>query len=215
MTFHAGETWNGNASGRPKGSRNKRTEEIFTRLEERGDKDPADLLSEIVSDEKESKELRVQAANFLLPYKYGKCGSIPAARYISEPVTLPKATTLDQANANIALISEMKAQGRIDLDFANSLIADNRAIADNIIAEEELKIKISNSPRLAPETTIRIEGGLPHPLPGCDIIMPQLNGELNGKTIDHEPAPPAIEAAQSSNQEENARAPTPPASKVP
>jgi hypothetical protein len=136
----------GNLNGRPKGARNKRTEEIFSRLEERGDKDPADLLSEIVSDEKESKELRVQAANFLLPYKYGKCGSIPAARYISEPVQLPKAVTLDQANSNIALISEMKAQGQIDLDFAESLIADNRTIANNLIAAED-QTKTRTPPR--------------------------------------------------------------------
>ena len=196
MTFYPGEQWNGNAAGRPKGIRNKRTEELWNRLEARGDKDPADILSAIASNENETKELRVQAANCLLPYKYGKHGSIIAPRYIEEPIDLPRPTTLEQANANIALISEMKAQGRIDLDFANSLIADNRMIADNIIAEEELKIKISNSPRLAPETTIRIEGGLP-PLPGTDIIMPEINGGLNGKTIDHEPAPPAIEADQS------------------
>jgi hypothetical protein len=203
-----------NPNGRPPGSRNKRTEELWRRLEARGDKDPADILSAIASNESEQKELRIQASTALLPYKYGKHGSIIAPRYIEEPIDLPRPTTLIQANANIALISEMKALGRIDLDFANSLIADNRTIADNIIAEEELKIKISNSPRLAPETTIRIEGGLP-PLPGTDIIMPEINGGLNGKTIDHDPAPPAIEATQSSNPEENAGAAPPPPAKDP
>jgi hypothetical protein len=180
--YQVGES--GNLNGRPKGSRNKRTEEIFTRLEERGDKDPADLLSEIVSDPKESKELRVQAANFLLPYKYGKCGSIPAARYISEPVTLPKAVTLDQANQNIALISEMKAQGQIDLDFADSLIADNRTIANNLIAAEELKLKLEL--HHGGDHHIVITGGLP-PLPGTNVKMPILPGtehEINGTAIE-------------------------------
>jgi hypothetical protein len=184
MVFHQGETWNGNAAGRPKGARNKRTEEIFTRLEERGDKDPADLLSAIVSDEKESKELRVQAANFLLPYKYGKCGSIPAARYISEPVNLPKAATIEQANQNIALISDMKAQGQIDLDFADSLIADNRTIANNMIAAEELKLKLQL--HHGGDQHILITGGLP-PLPGTNVRMPVLPGhehEINGTAIE-------------------------------
>jgi hypothetical protein len=132
VTFTPGN--NANPTGRPVGSRNKRTEEIFLRLEARGDKDPADLLSEIVTSENETKELRVQAANFLLPYKYGKRGSIPSPRYIEEPIDLPRPTSLDIANENIALISELKAQGRIDLDFADSLIADNRTIANNITA---------------------------------------------------------------------------------
>jgi hypothetical protein len=204
--FKPGEVANPN--GRPKGSRNKRTEDLWSRLEARGDKDPADILSSIASNENEPQELRVQAANCLLPYKYGKHGSIIAPRYIEEPIDLPRPTTLEQANSNIALISEMKAQGRIDLDFANSLIADNRAIANNLIAEEELKIKIANNRSLSADTVIRLEGGLP-PLPGTDIIMPVINGELNGKTIDHEPPRPAIEAPDQSTLPPPAEDPQP------
>src|SRR5215831_932659 len=81
MTFQPGHKL---SPGRKLGSRNKRTEEIFNRLEDRGDKDPADLLSEIVTNENETKELRVQAANFLMPYKYGKRGSLPPARFVDE-----------------------------------------------------------------------------------------------------------------------------------
>src|SRR5262249_10219665 len=62
----------------------------------------------------------------------------------------------------------------IDLDFANSLIADNTTIANNLIAEEELKFKIY--PPETRDTTITIQGGLPQ-LPGCEnLIMPVLNG---------------------------------------
>jgi hypothetical protein len=187
--FKSGEV--ANPAGRPKGSRNKRTQEIWNTLETRGDLDPAEHLSSIVSDKQASPELRAAAANFLLPYKYSKCGSIIPPRYIEEPIDLPRPTSLEIANANIALISELKAQGRIDLDFANSLIADNRTIADNLIAEEELKLKLAASPGHQPEQRIIIGGGLP-PLPGCDVIMPQLNGvsghgmELLTKTLDLE-----------------------------
>jgi hypothetical protein len=65
----------GNPTGRKVGSRNKRTEEIFNRLEARGDLDPADLLSSIVTDQQEPKELRIQAAGLLMPYKYSKMGT--------------------------------------------------------------------------------------------------------------------------------------------
>src|SRR5215471_1059055 len=171
MTFEPGHKL---ATGRPKGSRNKRTAEIFNRLENRGDLDPADLLSSIVTNNQEPNELRIQAAGLLMPYKYGKHGSIPPPRYIDEPIQLPEPTTIEQANKNIAYISNLKAQGLIDLDFANSLIADNTTIANNLIAEEELKFKLY--PPEERDTTIHIKGGLPQ-LPGCEnLIMPQLNG---------------------------------------
>src|SRR6516164_412947 len=170
MTFQPGHTF---SPGRRPGSRNKRTAEIFNRLENRGDIDPADLLSSIVTNPQEQQELRIQAAGLLMPYKYGKHGSIPPLRYINDPVQLPEPTTIEQANRNIAYISNLKAQGLIDLDFANSLIADNTTIANNLIAEEELKYKIS--PPETRDTTITISGGLPA-LPGTTITMPQLNG---------------------------------------
>jgi hypothetical protein len=71
----------------------------------------------------------------------------------------------------------MKAKGQIDLDFADSLIADNRTIANNLIVEEELKLKLLNA-KGGSDVTIQIEGGLP-PLPGTNIVMPKLNG-MNG-----------------------------------
>ena len=54
------------ALGRPAGSRNRRTEELFTRLENRGDVDPGDLLSSIVTNPIEAEELRVEAAALLM-----------------------------------------------------------------------------------------------------------------------------------------------------
>src|SRR6516165_1869504 len=191
MTFQPGHTF---SPGRRLGSRNKRTAEIFHRLENRGDIDPADLLSSIVTNPQEQQELRIQAAGLLMPYKYGKHGSIPPLRYIDQPIQLPEPTTIEQANRNISFISNLKAQGLIDLDFANSLIADNTTIANNLIAEEELKFKIS--PPETRDSTIRIEGGLPA-LPGTNVTMPVLDGRsvTNGHAL--EPPPPVVPAIES------------------
>jgi hypothetical protein len=173
LTFKSGEVSNPN--GRPKGSRNKRTEEIFTRLEARGDLDPADLLSSIVTNTTEPKELRIQAAGLLLPYRYGKCGSLVPLRYNEQPVQVPRATSIQQATDNIAYLSELKAQGQLDLDFADSLITDNKAILAALVEEAKL-LAAQGGPR---EQTIRIEGGLPE-LPGTNVIMPH---EMNGHVI--------------------------------
>jgi len=169
--FQPGNT---ESKGRPRGSANRRTDELSFRLKNRGDVDPADFCSQIVSSPNEPTELKLQAANFLLPYLYPKRGAVATPRYIDEPIDLPIPETIEQANKNIAYISNLKAQGLIDLDFANSLIADNTTIANNLIAEEELRFKIT--PPETRDTTIRIEGGLPQ-LPGCEnLIMPVLNG---------------------------------------
>jgi hypothetical protein len=193
VTFAPGES--GNPSGRKPGSKNKRTQEILDLLQERGDKDPLDFLSEVITQPNHyPAELKLQAANYLAPYLHSKYGTKIPPRYIMEPVVLPhpEPTSIDQANANINYISARKAAGTIELDFADSLIADNCTIANNIIAEEELRLKMIGQ-HGAPEQTIRIEGGLPE-LPGTNITMPILN---NGHVIDviaapsQDPEPPS------------------------
>jgi hypothetical protein len=167
--------------GRPKGSRNKRTSEIIERLQARGDKDPLDFLSEIISSENHySQELKTQAANYLAPYMHSKCGSTVPLRYIPEPVTVPypNPKTIDQAADNIGYISQLKSQGIIDLDFADSLIRDNRAILDALVEE----IKCLAAQGVSAQQTIVIQGGLPV-LPGTNVIMPEQNG-MNGHAIE-------------------------------
>jgi hypothetical protein len=193
---HYFQPGNKESTGRPPGAPNKRTNELRYRLQNRGDVDPADFCSQIVSSPNEPTELKLQAANFLLPYLYPKRGAVATPRYIDEPIQLPEPATIEQANKNIAYISNLKAQGLIDLDFANSLIADNTTIANNLIAEEELKFKIS--PPETRDQTITITGGLPA-LPGTRIDMPQLNGhtaDARALAAPKDVVPPAEELAK-------------------
>jgi hypothetical protein len=188
----------GNPNGRPKGARNKRTEEIFQRLEARGDLDPADLLSSIVTNQQEPKELRIQAAGLLMPYKYSKMGTTAALVplvFIEQQVTLRQPTTIAQARENITYLSDLKAQGQIDLVAGDNLIADQYKILSALV--DEAKIAIQGGEQ--GEQVIRIEGGLPT-MPGLEeLIMPQLNGHRSlelqaieskpNDTTDQEPGP--------------------------
>jgi hypothetical protein len=70
----------------PKRSRNRRTEEIWSKLEARGDIDPAEYLSSLVTNKEHPADLRAQAANYLLPYKYSKKGTAPVARFVEEAI---------------------------------------------------------------------------------------------------------------------------------
>jgi hypothetical protein len=150
MVFQPGES--GNPSGRKPGAKNKRTQEILDLLQERGDKDPLDFLSEVISSNGTfPAELKTTAANYLAPYLHSKYGTKIPPRYILEPVALPhpEPTTLDQTNANINYITAGIASGQIDLDFGQSLMAGQHTVANHIIAEEELKLKFANSPHAA------------------------------------------------------------------
>jgi len=170
--FQPGNT---ESTGRPPGSPNKRTNELRYRLQNRGEVDPADYCSQIVSSPNEPTELKLAVANYLLPYLYPKRGAVPTPRFVEEPFQLPflEPKTIEQANANIAYLSAQKIQGLISVDDANSAIADNQSFIDNLIAEEELKFKIS--PPEHRDTTLTIRGGLPA-LPGTSIVMPVLDG---------------------------------------
>src|SRR6516165_2722774 len=172
MTFQPGHKL---SPGRRHGSRNKRTEEIFSRLENRGDLDPADLLSSIVTNNEEPKELRIQAAGLLMPYKYSKCGTAPVQVYIDVPLDTPEFTHLSDAEQFLAKVAALVAHGQLDFQAGQNLSALAKNWIDSQYAREELAIKQYNAGSTEHEQTIRIEGGLPA-LPGTNITMPQLNG---------------------------------------
>jgi hypothetical protein len=184
--------------GRTPGSRNKRDAELWSRLEARGDKDPAEFLSELVTNKEETKELRAQAASWLLPYKYSKRGATPIPpepTYWNVEVRIKKAETVSQGRDNLQFISELKMEGRISERQAASLSAEHGKILDALI--EETKLITANG---APEQIIRfapVPPAVASPdgiglaqLPGTDIILddtPYGQSKVNGHT------PPVIE----------------------
>jgi hypothetical protein len=114
----------------------------------------------------------------LMPYLYNKLAPIappPTLVILDEQVVIPhpRPTTLAEARENIAYLSELKAAGQIDRTWAESLITDQRALNDSLV--DEAKLLAADAANA--DQVIRIEGGLP-PLPGTDIIMPDLATKL-------------------------------------
>jgi hypothetical protein len=173
----ANPNWKKGVSGNPKGRipgvPNKRNanEELFHRLKARGDRDPADVLSEIASDQKAEANLRVAAANGLMPYKYSKRGltsePVPLV-FVIEPVQLPhaRAASVPEVVENLQYLSDLRATGRLDLDAADRLISDQRIIGANLIEAAKLEVAQGGPPR----QEIHISGGLPQ-LPGTNVDL--------------------------------------------
>jgi hypothetical protein len=199
MTFQPGHTL---SPGRRLGSRNKRTTEIFHRLENRGDLDPADLLSSIVTNNEETKELRIQAAGLLMPYKYSKCGTAPVQVYIDVPIDVPEFTHLSDAEQFLAKVAAMVSRGALDFQAGQNLSNLAKKWIDAQYAREELAIKQINAGATEHEQTIRIEGGLPA-LPGTNVTMPVLDGRpvTNGHAL--EPPAPAVQTIESAEPTSN------------
>src|SRR6516164_3206062 len=202
MTFQPGHTF---SPGRRHGSRNKRTAEIFNRLENRGDIDPAELLSSIVTNNQEPKELRIQAAGLLMPYKYSKCGTAPVQVYIDVPLDTPEFTHLSDAEQFLAKVAALVARGQLDFQAGQNLSALAKNWIDAQYAREELAIKQYNAGSTGHEQVIRVTGGLPA-LPGTNVTMPVLDGHATNGNGHALAAPvdavPAIEAAHKAQDPE-------------
>ena len=141
MTFVPGQS--GNPNGRKAGTRNKRTQEILDLLQNRGDKDPLDFLSEVVTGPNHyTPELKVQASNILAPYLHSKRATLPAPRYFPEPVQVPNFTTVEDAEAYLARLPVMLGAGEIDSQSALELstLVSNWITAKRQHRELELKI---------------------------------------------------------------------------
>ena len=72
--FKSGAEWNGNAKGRPVGSKSRKT--LRKELLARGGLMPADLLNSVVNDENESMKVRMDAAKILIQYTEAKLASL-------------------------------------------------------------------------------------------------------------------------------------------
>jgi len=159
--------------GRPLGSVNRRSEELRYRLKNRGDVDPADFCSSIVSSDKEPTELKLAAANYLLPYLYSKRGAMPPPRYVELEIDVNEFTHVSDAENFLAKIALLVARGHLDIQQGQELAGLVKLWIDSQYAKDELQYKIS--PPETRDTTIRVEGGLPQ-LPGTRIDMPVLDG---------------------------------------
>jgi hypothetical protein len=104
--------------GRPLGTKNKRNQELAFWLEARGDKDPLEFLSEIVSDKVNgvTTELKVHAATQLAPYLYAK--ETPR-KLISNPYQFDPVKTIEEAADRIAFYNSEAAKGVLDLGRAS------------------------------------------------------------------------------------------------
>jgi hypothetical protein len=174
----------GNPNGRPKGSRNRRTQEILDLIQERGDKDPLDALSDIITNNKDPS-IVAQASNILAPYLHSKRSTTPAPRFFPEPVTVPTFTSIEQAEDYLAQLPVLLGNCSLDSQSALELSTLVRNWIEAKHARTSVELKVSASGGLG-DKIIRIEGGLPR-LPGTRTIMPDLN---NGHEFCHElPAP--------------------------
>jgi hypothetical protein len=158
---------------------------MVSKLNARGDIDPLDYLSRLLSTDGVDPALRSQAAQALLPYRHSKMGNTPVN---PEPVFFnpatefrlpyPEPTSIDQVNSNLTYIVKLKLAGKLDQAWANDLANDQRIIGNNLLDQAKLLVAQGGPP----DASIRIEGGLPE-LPGTNIIMPPINGH---RTIDNQ-----------------------------
>ncbi len=141
--------------------------------------------------------------NFLLPYKYGKRGVIPVARFIPEQIEVPQFQAIQQTEDYLASIPVLLGRGELDSQTALELSTLTKNWLDSIYARQEYDLKLQAQGG-GSEQNIRIEGGLP-PLPGTNVIMDDtalgMNGHNNGKVIDHV-EPPAIDEPANSEASE-------------
>ena len=186
MTFQPGIA--SNPAGRPKGARNRRTQEILDLIQGRGDKDPLDALSEIVT-KNQDPNIVATAANMLAPFVHSKRGTLPAPRFVPDQIEVPTFNTVQEAEAYLAHIPVLLGRGELDSQSALELSTLTKTWLDAIYAHQEYDLKLQAQGGGA-DTVIRIEGGLPA-LPGTNVIMDdtalgRVNGN-NGKVIDHAP----------------------------
>jgi hypothetical protein len=198
----------GNPNGRAPGTPNKRSEELRIRLKNRGDVDPADFCSSIVSNTNETNDLRLQAANYLMPYLYPKRGAITESSFIDFQVEFPhpEPKTITQSNANILHLCNLMAQGQIDQTWGDKLVAIQCRVRDGLV--DDAKLASDNASH--GDQVIRIEGGLPA-LPGSNVTMPRRNGHnaTDLLSIDHQSPSSATDSTPASAQPQHQQDPEP------
>jgi hypothetical protein len=126
-SWKPGETANPN--GRPVGSRNIRTQEVLDKIKALNLQDPLVTLAQLQANSSD-EAIRATAANMLAPYLHSKNATKPVQPdpVYFETEALPRPANIAEACNNIALLSEKKATGELDVVTADSLINDQRII---------------------------------------------------------------------------------------
>ena len=181
-----------NPNGRPPGRVNKRTQAVLDLIHERGDTDPLVALSDIVT-KNQDPSIVAQAANILAPYVHSKRGTIPAPRFVEEPIEVPQFQSIDHAEDFLALIAQRAGKGELELQSATDICSMVRHWIEAKLAHTNTELKVAAQGNLG-DATIRIEGGLPQ-LPGTNINMTnELTLDHNGHVVEHMPEPDVVQA---------------------
>jgi hypothetical protein len=143
--------------------------------------DPVLFQHRLLSDTSIPANIRAVIANQIAPYYRPRLGIMEPAKYVQTPIEVPEFADIEQAEAFLLQLAQRVAAQELDLD---SVAAVSARVLDWVHSKRaglELQIKQINASQDTGEQTIRIEGGMPS-LPGCDVIMPNL--ELNGHQLE-------------------------------
>jgi hypothetical protein len=166
---------------------------MVTMLNERGDLDPLDYLSSLLSNPNTDEAHRILAANYIMPYRHSKMGTTPPQRFVETIIHVPEFRSIDDVEKFLNHLTRHVARGSLSIEHGKELADLARQWVQTHYADDELRMKIAASLVNDPNhpLTIHIEGGMPD-LPGTNIIMPERNG---AKVIDAQaqPKPPAHE----------------------
>ena len=88
---------------------------------------------------------------------------------------------------------EIDSQSALETNTIVKTWIDSRRVGE----DHQLKITVQGGGK---EQVVHITGGMAD-LPGTSIIMPKLNGHMNGKVLEHEAAPALTKSAQSEGQD--------------
>jgi hypothetical protein len=110
MTLEKGRNWQSKRCTTG-ARRNRNAIDMFV-IRMRNSCDPKAFLERAMAAEAVPLQLRIMAANCLMPYVYSKC----AERRITTPVTLPPAMNAAQVRTNIAAIGSFMASRQVSLD---------------------------------------------------------------------------------------------------
>src|SRR5262249_25467972 len=204
--------WAPGQSGNPKGydgPRRRRNQEVLDEIKARGHQNPLITLSEIHNDPNKEPAVRVAAAGMLAPFLNAKLQSIAVPRFVETPIQVPEFTDVCVGESFLAKIATLVAGGELDIQTGLELSTLTKNWIESRHAAKELDLKIISVEGGPSEQVIRVGGGSP-PLPGCDTIMPVLNGQpaTNGHALERPAAAvPGIASVNSQRPEHQSQEP--------